>query len=168
MSKIKLLSIAVIGLLLINIAVVVFLFTKKAPHPTEDRLPRDKHGPPARNGEGPKRIIIDRLGFDEQQVNEYEALIKLHQSSIKLLDDSIRLTKNALYHTLRNENFTGKNSLLIQLDILQKQIELTHYDHFVELKKICKPGQLDEFNKLSDELARLFAPPAKRQPHPKD
>ena len=161
MSKIKLLSISVIGLLLINIAIVCFLFFKKPPHPPEGmRPPMDQAGP--------KNIIIERLHFDKEQVVTYEKLIQAHQATVKLMDDSIRHAKHALYQTLSHESFAGKDSFLNRLSFLQKKIELLHYGHFSDLKKICRPDQLDSFNELTNELARLFAPGKNNPPPPKD
>ena len=118
--------------------------------------------------EGPKRIIIERLHFDKDQVAEYEKLIDEHQSSIRSADDSIRIVKNGLYQTLNNENFAGKDSLVARLGVLQNQIEGVHYNHFAQLKKLCKPGQLNAFNDLTKDLARFFAPGKKGPPPPKD
>lgn len=160
MSKLKLLSIAVIGLLVINMGIVVFLFMKKPPHSPGGRHPMAH--------EGPKNIIIERLHFDNEQVEQYESLITKHQSSIRALDDSIRRVKNDLYQTLNNESFAGKDSLVALLGILQKQIELVHYDHFKGIKKICKPAQLTRFNELTMDLARFFAPGKKHKPPPRD
>lgn len=161
MSKLKLLTIAVIGLLIMNIAVVGFLLMRKPPHPPGERPLMTQEG-------GPRNIIIERLHFDGDQVEEYEKLITEHQSAIRQIDDSIRMMKNELYHTLTSDSFAGKDSLVDRLGILQKEIELTHYDHFARIKKICKPAQMEEFNKLTEELARLFAPGKKGSPPPKD
>ena len=160
MSKLRLLSIGVIGLLVINIAVVVFLLMKKPPHPAGERAGMTQ--------DGPKNIIIERLHFDKEQIEQYEKLIDEHQSSIKTTRDSIRMTKNDLYQTLNNESFAGKDSLLTRLSVLQKQIELIHYNHFAQLKKLCKPGQLNAFNDLTKDLARFFAPQKKGSPPPQD
>ena len=86
MSKSKLLSIAVIGLLVINLGILAFLFTRKPPNPPKDG--------PGRSQEGPKKIIIERLHFDKDQAAQYEQIIKEHQEAIKSLDQQIRLTKN--------------------------------------------------------------------------
>ena len=160
MSKLKLLSIGVIGLLLVNMGIVVFLFMKKPPHPPG--------GGPPMGQEGPKLIIIERLNFDKEQVAEYEKLIDEHQSSMRTTGDSIRMVKNDLYQTLNNENFAGKDSLVTRLGVLQNQIELIHYNHFAQLKKLCKPAQFNAFNDLTKDLARFFAPGKKGPPPPKD
>lgn len=163
MSKLKLLSIAVIGLLVINIVIVGFLLMKKPPIP-----PFGPGGRPPMNQEGPKKIIIERLHFDKEQTDAYEKLIDAHQASVRILNDSIKMAKNDLYRSLQSETFTGKDSLINQLGRLQKQVELLHYEHFAEIKKLCKPDQLNSFNDLTKDLARFFAPGKKDAPPPKD
>lgn len=149
MSKIKLLTIAVIGLLAINIGIVGFLLLRKPPMPT-------KGMPQAEQKEGPKKIIIDKLHFDKEQVAAYEALIVEHRKSVKGLKDSISNTKNNLYQSLTKETFTGKDSLINLLSVLQKRIESVHYEHFTQIKNLCKPEQMADFDKLTNELALYF------------
>jgi len=158
MTKIKLLTIAVIGLLFINIGILAFLFLHK-PVPPPDRPMR---------GEGPKNIIIERLHFDKEQVAQYEKLIEQHQQSLRELDGQIRMIKNQLYSTLANNSNTGKDSLQAKLGEIQKQIEAAHYNHFNEIKKLCKPEQLENFNALTQDLAKFFAPGKNLPPPPRD
>lgn len=168
MSKIKLLTIAVIGLLLINIGIVGFLMMKKSPMPPKGRPPIGMEGKLPGKQDGPKKIIAERLHFDKEQVVAYDKLIAAHQISVKALNDSIKIAKNNLYQSLQSENLAGKDSLVNLLGVLQKQIELVHYEHFARLKKICKPDQLNDFNELTKELARFFAPGKKDGPPPRD
>ena len=161
MSKIKLLTIAVIGLMIVNLGMVAFLLLRKPPHPMEGRPPMEQ--------DGPKKIIIDKLHFDKEQAAQYEELINQHQVAIKALNDSIKDAKNELYSSLTNENFSGKDSLIAKLGLLQKQVELTHYDHFAAIKKLCKPDQLEDYTSLTKEISRFFTPPKKEGvPPPRD
>jgi periplasmic protein CpxP/Spy len=150
MSKLKLLSIAVIGLLVMNLCLAGFLLLRKPPLP------------PVRGAsfanDAPKKKIIELLHFDNEQVTQYEALIKHHRESIRTLRDNLRETKSNLYHTLNEENSADKDSLTNELGALQKKIEAVHYNHFMEIKKLCKPDQLGYFNTLTDELADFFNP----------
>ncbi len=159
MSKLRLLTIAVIGLLLINIAIVGFLLLRKPPHFSQGR-------PPMAN-EGPKQVIIERLNFNARQTTDYDKLITSHQVSIRALEDSISLLKNNLYQTLNDESSAGKDSIINRLGEIQTQIELTNYNHFEALKKICRPDQLDKFSKLTTELAHFFASKKGTPPPPK-
>ncbi len=158
MSKLKLLTIAVIGLLIINLCVVAFLLLRKPPHRPD--------GKPPMTQTGPKKIIIERLHFDREQSAQYEGLIEKHQAVIKSLNDSIKIAKNDLYSSLTNENFTGKDSLIVSLGLLQRKVEMTHYDHFASIRNLCKPEQIEDFKKLTKELARFFAPGRKDGPSP--
>lgn len=168
MSKIKLLTIAVVALLMVNIGIVVFLFTKKAPMPPDGGPLMGMQGRPPGKDVGPKIIIIERLQFDKEQIQAYEKLIQVHQVAIELYGDSIKVAKNNLYQSLQTKNLLSNDSLINKLSRLQKQIELVHYNHFVELKKICKPEQLVAFNALTEELAGFFAPNKKNRKPPKD
>jgi periplasmic protein CpxP/Spy len=158
MSKLKLLTIAVIGLLIMNLGIVAWLFVQKPA--ASGRRPFD--------GEGPKQLIIDRLDFDKEQIAAYEILIKAHQSAIRQTEDSIRIAKNQLYATLTTTEPVGKDSLIAKLSDLQKQIEEIHYNHFTDIRKLCKPGQLNDFNRLTEDLAHFFNQGKKRLPPPKD
>ena len=160
MSKIKLLSIGLLGLLAVNLGMLGFLFFSK---PSGLSHERPEHG-----GDGPKRIIIEKLHFSEAQVMDYERLIQEHRSAIRELDANIRQTKNALYATLSDTSATGKDSLESRLGDLQRTIEKVHYNHFADIKKICTPEQLPYFNALTKELAKLFAPGKNFPPPPKD
>jgi Spy/CpxP family protein refolding chaperone len=151
MEKTKLLTITVIGLLLLNFATLGFLFISG----TKDRKP--PHDRPEGRHE-PKKIIIERLHFDANQQKEYGQLIEWHRGEIRQLEDSIRVSKNELYLLLNDNKVDekAKVTLINQIALFQKQIEATHFKHFEDIKKLCKPEQQVYFNELTEELGRLF------------
>ncbi len=160
MSKVKFLSIVVVFLLVIDLVMVAFMFLKR---------PGEEHGiGMALPQERPKNIVINELHFDEEQVLQYEKLITKHQTDVRAFDDSIRATKNSLFQTLASTEFLGKDSLVNILSSLQRKIEVTHYDHFVAIKNLCKPEQLADFNQLADQLADIFDRRKNNLPPPKD
>jgi protein CpxP len=73
MNKLKLLSIVIVGLLVVNLLLVVALFMRK-PHP---------------NPEGPKKLIIEKLHFDDVQIKAYDQMVEWHRSEIKKSDEQI-------------------------------------------------------------------------------
>jgi protein CpxP len=149
MEKTKLLTIAVIGLLIINFGTLGFLFLNgKDHHPPHDGRPE------------PKEVIIDKLHFDANQQKEYAKLIQWHRGEITRLDDNIREAKTELYSQLSQAeiNMKTKDSLIIVINSNQKQIEQTHFKHFEDIKKLCHKDQMDNFNALTQELSRIFAP----------
>ena len=158
MSKLKWLSTAAIGLLLINLCLVLFLFLGKPPHAQEGRRPYEQ---------GPKNKIIDMLRFDKDQVEKYENLIKQHRTSVRLLEEGIREVKSKLYLTLNEKGSGAKDSLVNQLGDLQMQIENVHYNHFLEIKRLCKPNQQAYFTELTGNLVEFFHPEKQGHTPPK-
>jgi hypothetical protein len=146
MNKAKLLSIAVIALLLLNFGILNFIFLSKGNRPSDRKMPRE--------------IVIEKLHFDKNQIVAYEKIIEIHQKTIRDLDSSIRETKNELYQLLNSDKIDSeeKDSLLLELASYQKQIETTHFNHFLDIKKICKKEQLSDYNDLTEELGKIFAP----------
>lgn len=145
MSKLTMLTWAVAGLLLINLGLITFLVLRKPAHP-----PRDGQ-------ERPRNLIIEKLGFTPPQVAQYDQLIQKHQAELKRLNNEIRKTKNNLYETLAGDDQSKEDFFISRLGALQRQIETTHYTHFLALKKLCTPSQKGKFNALTSELAGYFA-----------
>jgi hypothetical protein len=140
MSKTKLISAIAILLLIINIALIGFHFFRKPPH----------HG-------GPRNEIIERLEFDNNQIEKYDELIKNHQATIRNLDSEIADKKSLLYALLLKENnVTLKDSLIYIIAEKQTAIEQTHFAHFEEIHKLCKPAQEEKFKELTKEMSELF------------
>ena len=157
MEKTKLLTIAVIGLLLLNLSTLGFLFFNGS---KDHRTPHE--GRPE-----PKTIIIDKLHFDAQQQKDYAKLIQWHRGEITTLDENIRQTKNELYALLNQDqvNKKTKDSLITLLNSYQKQVEVTHFKHFEDIKKLCRQDQMRDFRELTNELSRIFAPKPHRPRH---
>jgi protein CpxP len=149
MEKTKLLTISVIGLLIINFGTLGFLL-----------LSRNGNRPPHGGRPEPKEVIIDKLHFDKEQQKEYAKLIQWHRGEITKLDGNIRRAKNELYSQLNlAEVDVVKNDSLIDAILYnQREIEEVHFKHFQDIKKLCNKDQIDDFNALTEELSRIFAP----------
>lgn len=149
MSKSKLLTFAVIALFLINVITLSF-FIFKAP---KGRSERKEMGPMR----SPKSIVVDKLHFDEVQIAKYDELIKQHSESISEIDNKIITLKNSLYKSLSNsDNEVVIDSLFLQIASNQTAIEKIHFNHFLDIKKLCKTEQIDDYNALTYELAEIF------------
>ena len=153
MEKTKLLTITVIGLLLLNLSTLAFLLVSdsgghKRPNDTPEGRPN------------PSEIIIERLHFDDKQQKEYDKIIQWHRREIKILDGNIRSAKNELYTHLNQPQVDVKikNSLIAVINANQEQIEETHFKHFEDIKKLCHQDQLADFNELTEDLSKIFAP----------
>ena len=86
-------------------------------------------------------------------------IIKKHRTRIDSIEKKIRTNKDALFTLLKSDDSNKRDSIITNLGGLQMEIESAHYSHFEKLKAICTPEQMDEFEELTKELGRLFAPP---------
>ena len=140
MNKTKFLSILVMLLVVSNLALILFVLLRKPPRK-----------------EGPQAVIIERLHLDETQQKSYSELVKTHRKIISETQDSILIVKEQLYATLINPPKTNeKDSLVRLLGDLQIRIENTHYQHFIDLKKICRTEQQGYFEAFSKDITTLF------------
>lgn len=139
-------------LVLLNIVLMVFLYLGK---------------PERGNHKSPQKVIIEKLGLDDNQVKEYEALITEHQEATISLSEEIKVNKTALYQGIANNNKSFIDSIIDLLGVNFKEMEQTHFNHFLEIKNLCKEEQKENFFKLSKELPRIFSP-HKRRPRRRD
>lgn len=155
MTKQGLLSIAVVLLLAMN-AATVWLLLRHPGHPP---------GPPP--AQRPKMMVIERLGFDDDQVVKYEALIAQHRRAIGENDRRMREARVALFNDLRAPNDAVRDSIANVIGALQAAVERIHHDHFAQVRSLCRPEQLPEFDALIGELSDLFGqhpPPSGPRP----
>lgn len=155
MDKIKVLTFAVIGLVVLNIGIISFLyFTNPNSNPEDNRRK-------------PKDIIIDKLHFDANQIKKYEDIITIYRATIDSLNNQNREIKAELYSQLKQPsvNNNAKDSLIQLVLINQKRIEETNFKHFQDIKNICNKSQIDDYNSLTEELEKLFSN-QNRKPRP--
>jgi hypothetical protein len=155
MNKIKLLTYSVIGLLLLNVGIIGFLFFSR-PNRNPEVNPRR-----------PKEFISEKLHFDANQNEKYESIIPIYKDKIDSLDAINRKLKSELYSQLKLQvvNSAIKDSIITLFLANQKQIEELHFKHFLDIKNICKASQLQDFNALTQELVKMFSN-QNSKPHP--
>jgi hypothetical protein len=141
MNKIKFLSIVIMGLLASNLLLIgAFLL----------------HSDEGKRG-GPKKQIIEKLHFDEAQIQQYEKLITWHEYHSKNTHFQIIDLKKQLYTTLTNDKDNlKKETLLIKIAALEIELERINYQHFKDIKKICRKDQQKYYKHFSQELTNLF------------
>lgn len=145
MNNLKPFKISIVVLIALNLALLGFIYFKKPPHPNQD---------------GPRKLIIEKLNFDDNQIKEYDKLIEWHKHEIQIANDNILVIKNKIYSlVLENEPYTLKDSLLGELGKLQSRIENIHFKHFTDIRNICHQNQKQAFAALINEIAELFNGP---------
>ena len=143
MSKIKILTLLVVSLFLLNFGLILFFVVYND----------------NQKQKSPKEIIIEKLHFNKQQIVIYEAEINIHRSKIRLAENNIRNTKNKLYRLLNEQKNTSfkKDSLINLISKYQNQIEFINFDHYLVIKNICNEKQKQNFGTLTKDLARIFS-----------
>ncbi|MDO8999998.1 MAG: hypothetical protein Q7W45_09555 [Bacteroidota bacterium] len=151
MNKTRLLGIAVISLLLINLGILAIMFFKHGPPPMGKMA----------HSEGPKKIIIERLKFDAEQQKQYEVIITEHKTKTKELNKKSRELHDDLFSLLINNTIdkTISDSLIQTIANNQKAIDNLNFEHFQKIKAICKNEQIERYNNFVLELTHLFGPP---------
>ncbi|MFT4969093.1 MAG: protein CpxP [Chitinophagales bacterium] len=129
-------------MLCLNLALLAFIFF--------GRHPRRGH-------EGPKAQIIERLEFDQEQIDAYEVLIKEHQLEVQKLNEYINGLKSELYEYLSQEDQEMSDSILQLIGEKKMQKEQLHFTHFLDLKNLCNENQMDLFTLLEKDLVKLFS-----------
>lgn len=134
----------IIGLVTSNLLLAGFILFKKPP-------PHRKHLP--------RKIIIKKLNFNEDQIERYNLLIDDHKALIEDKERKIIIAKNQLYRQLAEPVLNDQSdSLLLVIANAQKEIEGIHFNHFKEIKNLCNSDQQELFTALAGKLANIFTP----------
>ena len=153
MNKTTLLTVAVIGLLLLNAGMLVFMFTKK-PH---DGPPLHEQG-----REGAAGFIIEQLKLDDKQQLQFAELRKQHQQETREAQEENHRLHDEYFELLKQDN-ADKNkvdSLASLIGMQHKKLELAMFNHFQQVRSICHDEQKKLFDATIDEiLHHMIAPP---------
>jgi protein CpxP len=140
MNKSKFQTLLIVGLLISN-GILFFMLTKE--HKRKD---------------GPKSIIIDKLHFDKEQVEKYEVYIQQHRKTINANEAKMNQFRSNLFEQLNYQQDAAKIDSLISIISRQQYLaEKINYNHFLEIKRLCKPSQQKDFNELTKEIVNLFS-----------
>lgn len=140
MNKFKFLKLIIIGLLVSNGVLLFMLFKEHV-----------------RKG-GPKAIIIEKLHFDKEQIKNYEITIQKHRKAINNNEAILNKLRGSLFEQLKYQQDSTKiDSLISKIAMQQNLAEKINYNHFLEIKRLCKPSQQKYFNELTTEIANLFS-----------
>jgi len=147
MKKTNFLKLTLIGLLLLNLSTLSYIFFKY------------KKFDENRKGNKPDQLIINKLAFNSEQENSYKKSIQKHCQQINIIQETILNYKNNLYTKLKNNSNskTQIDSLISKINEQQKNIELINYNHFLEIKEICSQKQIPAYNELVNELTVIFS-----------
>lgn len=169
MEKDKFLIIAIVFLFVLNLFTLGFiLFDKKQPPPPM-REGNEKMMPPGDFPDGkpekPDKFIIEKLKFNEEQVQKFEELKKEHRRQIEDIQFQSRKLHDEYFGLLKSETVDSVKAaqILDQISANQKELDKVTFSHFAKIKEICKGEQKELFNRVIEDISK----PLKEQRPPR-
>lgn len=149
MNKTKFLTVLVVLLLALNAVTLYFVWGKRgdANH---------------RGGGRPfSEYISKKLNFDTAQTEALKKLRDAHKAELEALRNEDKQIQDAKFTLLKDGS---TDSLLIDsLTNLsasnKKKFELAFHKHFLQIRALCKPEQVELFKKTIEEMQKRRMPP---------
>ncbi len=149
MEKTKLLTIAVIGLLILNFGLLSFLWFGTGQQ-------RGSQGQLS-GGRGQSKaleFLMNELHFDAQQRAFCDNRLLKHRFLMDSLSDASRSTHDRLFDHLKIGDTTG----VFLLGDIQRQKQLEVFNYFYEIRQICKAEQKTHFDRIIYDAMRMLKP----------
>jgi protein CpxP len=148
MSKVLFLTISVVLLFLLNAGMMIYLFRLRSYH-------RELQG------QRPDMFIIDQLHLDPQQQQSFSLLRHNHQEAVRAAQEEDRHLHDIYFTLLKTDHpdKTKADSVATLIAAQRSVIEKATFDHFQQLRELCRDDQKRLFDATIDEIARRMAPP---------
>ena len=145
-----------IGILLVsNLALVAFFVLNK---PEKKEIRRDKPGGYM------KDALKSEVGFNDQQMAEYEKQVEAHRQSMRPMFEDITKTKEDFYRLLMQPGTADSvlNNAATQIGEKQKLIDMKIFMHFQNIRLLCTPSQQPSFDTLIQHVVHRMVFPGRR------
>lgn len=140
----KILTIAVVLLLITNIALVAFMVMGR------NNRKDDRGG-----GKGdPSELMAKELNMTEEQKKEHKLLKDEHLKNIKPLFDSVRAAKIAFYALVKDTTVSDSTINVYSQRICERQsaIDKLTFAHFKKIRKLFTQEQLPKFDEFVQKM----------------
>ena len=143
-SNNKILTIAVVLLLIINIALVVFMIQGR-------KKGASWHG--SGNGD-PSEMMAKELNMTEQQKKDHKLLKEEHFKNIKPLYDSVRAAKTAFFSLLKDSTVSDSTINVYSQRISERQsaIDKLTFAHFKRIRNLFTAEQQPKFDAFVQKM----------------
>lgn len=158
MNKDNFYRIVIVALLLLNVAMLAYLWSG----------PRSPHGEMRAGPPRPDELIHERLQLTDRQTEQFDELKHDHHSHMLKLQEQAAGLHEKLYRLLQNPtpDTAERNNILAQLQHNYQQKELITFNHFQKLRSILTDEQKARFDELVGELNRQLIGPPPEERHP--
>lgn len=140
-KKFKALVAIIIFLVLTDVVLLIFFISHQSPS--------DKRAH-SREQNGMATALEKEVGFNQSQVDQYLQLRSQQRASGKPLFDSLRIFKENFYALLEQSSISDsiKNNYADKIAVTQKQLDLQMFNYFQEVRKLCTPLQIPQFDSV--------------------
>jgi Spy/CpxP family protein refolding chaperone len=146
----RILTIAVVLLLVVNVAMLIFMLKGRGHHPA--RFEGGKGGP--------FDMMVKELNMTEQQQTEFRKLKDEHFTAIKPVFDSVRTLKRSLFDLVKEENVNdsliNKYSALISEQ--QSIVDKLTINHFRKVRALFSGDQQKKFEDFVQKMMQHHGP----------
>lgn len=152
-SKNKILTGAVILLMLANVALMATLWWHHRPQRQPERR-------------APADYLVKELGLNNEQQNKLKALASEHHLQSEKIKGKIKDARHQLFSLLQHSG-TSDSTKKAAADSVSKQLEeldLLTFDHFQQVRAFCTPDQQKKFDEIIEDVLEMIAsgPPSPR------
>lgn len=149
-ERTKLLVILVFVLLALNITTLATIWIGKA----QLNMKHDMQF-------GAKKLIIEKLHFDESQIEEFNVLVEEHQQQMKDLKEQIFENKEAFYSQLKNDapDTALAYQSIANITSFEEKSEHITFEHFRKVRALCDSDQKQKFDIVIGEILRTMMGP---------
>ena len=151
----KILTIAVVLLLVVNVVMLVCMMRG-----------RGHHGMRKQGGKsGPVEMMMKELNMNDQQQTEFKKLKDEHFTAIKPVFDSVRTLKKSLFGLVKEENINDSLVNNYSALIAQQQaiIDKLTINHFRKVRALFSGDQQIKFDDLVQKMMQRRGPGGMRR-----
>ena len=140
-KKYKALVTLIILLVLTDVVLLIFFISHQSPS--------DKRGH-SRDQNGLAAVLSKEVNFDTSQMSQYMQLRSSQRAAGRPLFDSLRISKENFYALLGQSSVSDSiiNNYAEKIAMSQKQLDLQMFNYFQQVRKLCTPQQLPQFDSL--------------------
>lgn len=140
--------VSIIAILLVaNIALLLFLISGM-------RKPDRENPPNSRPGHSTIPFLQDKIGFSEQQINQFNQLKEEHRQKINPLFEDLRITKDKYFSLVKDSHPKAyTDSLAAVIGEKQKNLDIQLFMTVRDIRGLCTAEQQVKFDSLLPKIA---------------
>src|SRR5215212_2261865 len=148
MNKMRFLTLSVILLLILNAISLFILFQT---HMKQGGLHHE-------GKEGHANYIIHELKLDDQQQNRFAELRDKHHDMMRTIHEEDKALHDSYFSLLKTDkpDKVKVDSVSSLIGEQQRKMATTTFDHFRELRTICRDDQKKLFDNTIDEIVKMM------------